>query len=179
MIRIYKKWWLLQQFDKQQKKHTFKDEQNVRQDRRVWSRKKFFIEGNPEYAGIVYRGYITGKYKEFNLQKINLKKLDDLNDIFDSCVREKYLALGTGSDGHPMPIKGESFDDMLGIPKLIHHEYNGLTGFWKTLGWLLAIVVALGWQKPILNIIKSQYHYFIESQRQQEIKIPNEIIKPR
>ena len=153
------------------KKETHADPTVILRGEYVLFSKDLFIKGNKERAGILFKSYYTFRHKKYDANKIDVKRMSELNDIFEMCLKENYLVLETGADKNIYPTKGKSFDDMHGIAKLIHHEYYAISGFWKVLMFVVSYIVAINYQ-PMSNLLKDKYNQLINSLYEQRTELP-------
>lgn len=154
-----KMWWFLKEFGKQIKLHTRLSLESGREDI-VWKgvvislTRGFLIKGNDEWPGLAECSlkrfsFILRWRKKINQNKIN-KKILEYGDIFDSCVKEKYISISKGiyeGDGDKtnidLPIKGELYDESRGLAGLIQIVAKKFPLTWVFIGWIITVIIGI------------------------------------
>lgn len=136
MIRLVKKWWMLDQLRKAIARHSRKaDYMDIAQGGSVLLTQWFFIAGrpeNPEYPGLARRSLTRFSriiWWRRNPKEDNLKeRVREYNDLFTEAVKDRYIEMVPTSVGEAMPStatpKAGAFSGWFGLTEKILTEYK-------------------------------------------------------
>lgn len=148
-----KMWWFLKQFGKQLTTHTLLEpREKLSVGGVITSSSNFFIDGTDEWPGLARRSSkrfskILWWRRRDNLNKIK-KRIVEYNDIFASCIREKYISCKTWQQNGQVlialePVKGDLYDESRGIAGLIQVVGKKFPAFWALFAWIITVAIAI------------------------------------
>ncbi len=147
-----KMWWLLRHFGKQITTHTLEQTREyISSGGVILSTQTFFIDGTDAWPGLARKALkrfspILWWRRKDNQKKIK-KKIAEHNDIFDSCVKEKYISLQMARSSNGVtaltPVKGELYDESRGFAGLIQVVGKKFPMVWVFIGWIITVIIGV------------------------------------
>ena len=156
MWLLIKKWWLLQNLDREITRHSIQSEiHELAQGQKVLLTRQFFIVGTESYPGIAnkFAGRFNLPCRKFSPDKLK-KKIHKYNILFDSCVDDGYIAMTQTPSGASMPIITNSAYKIHGFAGLIQLLGQQFSNLWYLVGVLVAFFVGKYWDNFVSYILK-------------------------